>query len=57
MKQLKRNIKTMYSSLFKSEKRIDRLHNQFVLVPADKAGNNDVFICKVHYIKCILTWI
>lgn len=26
--------------------------NQFLLVPADKAGNN--IVCKAHYMNCIL---
>lgn len=35
------------------EKELDRLHDQFVLVPADKTGNNIVFVCKVHYINVL----
>lgn len=36
------------------EKELDtgRLHDQFVPIPADKAGNNIVFVCKAHYINC-----
>lgn len=33
---------------------LDILHDQYVLVPADKAENNIVFFCKSHYINCIL---
>ena len=28
------------------------LHQKFVAVPADKASNNIVLVCKTHYIKC-----
>ena len=30
------------------------LHDQFVIVPADKAPNNVVFICKAFYCSCLL---
>jgi hypothetical protein len=33
---------------------LEKLHEEFVLVPADKACNNIVFVCKAHYNKCIL---
>ena len=29
------------------------LHDQFVIVPADKAPNNVVFICKAFYYSCL----
>lgn len=41
-------MKTIYPSDFnKTEvrKELDRLHDQYVLVPTDKAGNNIVFVC------------
>jgi hypothetical protein len=31
-----------------------RLHDNFVLVPADKASNNIVFVCKNYYYECLL---
>jgi hypothetical protein len=31
-----------------------RLHDNFVLVPADKASNNIVFVCKTYYYECLL---
>lgn len=34
-------------------KQLDRLHDQYVLVPADKASNNIFFVCKAHYINSI----
>ena len=30
------------------------LHNKYVLVPADKAGNNIIFVCKQFYIKTLM---
>ena len=27
------------------------IHEMFVVVPADKASNNNVFVCKTHYIN------
>ena len=29
-------------------------HENFVLVPADKASNNIVFVCKSYYYHCLL---
>ena len=29
------------------------LHDRFVIVPADKASNNVVFICKTYYFSCL----
>ena len=31
-----------------------RLHDNFVLVPADKASNNIVVVCKKYYYECLL---
>jgi hypothetical protein len=33
---------------------LERLREEFVLVPAKKACNNIVFVCKAHYYNCIL---
>ena len=30
------------------------IHEQFVFVPADKASNNIVFVCKTHFINCLM---
>ena len=29
-------------------------HKKFVVVPADKASNNIVFVCKTHDINCLM---
>jgi hypothetical protein len=33
---------------------LERLQEEYVLVSADKACNNIVFVCKTHYYNCIL---
>ena len=30
------------------------IHEKFVIVPADKASNNIVFVCETHYINCLM---
>ena len=50
-------MRTIYSSVFKKPKVVNelhRLHENFVLVSADKASNNIVFVCKSHYYTCLL---
>ena len=32
---------------------LESIHQNFVVVPADKASNNIVFVCKAYYIKCL----
>ena len=48
---------TIYPSVFKKLEVVNelhRLHENFVLVPADKASNNIVFVCKSYYYNCLL---
>jgi hypothetical protein len=48
---------TNYPSVFnKAEviRELNRLHEEYVLVLADKACNNIVFVCKAHYYQCII---
>ena len=33
---------------------LSHLHNKYVIVPADKASNNIVFICKAYYYDCLI---
>ena len=33
---------------------LSTLHDNFVVVPADKAPNNIIFVCKKHYIECLM---
>jgi hypothetical protein len=48
-------MRTIYPYVFKNTEVVNelrRLHN-FVLVPADKASNNIVFVCKNYYYECL----
>jgi hypothetical protein len=50
-------MRTIYPSVFKKPEvvnKLRRLHDNFVLVPADKASNNIVFVCKNYYYECLL---
>jgi hypothetical protein len=33
---------------------MSHLHDKYVIVPADKGPNNIVFVCKWHYIDCLI---
>ena len=33
---------------------LSRLHENFVIVPADKASNNHTFVCKRHYVSILI---
>ena len=33
---------------------MERFHQQYVLVPADKAGNNIIIVCKKYYVEVIM---
>ena len=35
-------------------KTLSTLHNKYVVVPADKASNNIVCVCKNYYIECLI---
>ena len=35
-------------------KHLSRFHDKYVVVPADKAPNNIVFVCKSHYIDYLI---
>lgn len=57
IKRLKRSMKTNNSSIFinlEEKRELDRLHDQFALIPVDKAGNNILFVPKVYYLNCNL---
>jgi hypothetical protein len=50
-------MRTIYPSAFHKPEvinELNRLHEEYVLVPADKACNNIVFVCKAHYHQCII---
>ena len=33
---------------------IQYFHDKYVIVPADKASNNIVFVCKSYYFECLI---
>jgi hypothetical protein len=50
-------MRTNYPSAFNKPvviRELNRLHEKYVLVPADKACNSIVFLCKAHYYQCII---
>jgi hypothetical protein len=50
-------MRTIYPSAFhKPEvvKELNSLHEEYFLVPAEKASNNIVFVCKAHYYQYII---
>jgi hypothetical protein len=56
IKYVRFKMRIIYPSAFNKQeviKQLNRLHEEFVLVPADKACNNIVFVCKAHYHQCI----
>ena len=54
---LSKSISTKPRSVFKNnnvKECLSKLHNDYVVVPADKAANNVVFICKAYYYDCLI---
>ena len=50
------SVNTKPDSIFDDEivsRQLADLHDRFVIVPADKASNNVVFICKTYYYSCL----
>jgi hypothetical protein len=50
-------MSTRSKSIFKDPnvaKHLYLLHDKYVIVSADKAPNNIVFVCKSHYIDCLI---
>ena len=55
--RLRGAMKNNTSNIFKDPEVMETmsfLHDKFVIVPADKAPNNIVFVCKRHYIDCLM---
>ena len=55
--KLKGHMSTNAKSIFKDPEVIETLstiHDKYVVVPADKAPNNIIFVCKKHYIDCLI---
>ena len=54
---LSRTISRRHQSVFDDQDvaaELAEIHEKFVVVPADKASHNIVFVCKTHYINCLM---
>ena len=57
IKNLNGSINDHPTSIFKDQnvaKHLSYLHDKYVVVPADKTPSNIVFVCKTHYINCLI---
>ena len=57
IKTLNGSIKLMQDLFSKDPnvaKHLSYLHDKYVVVHADKAPNNIVFVCKAHHIDCLI---
>ena len=56
IRRLKHSVNTRHESIFSDPdvvRELSRLHENFVIVPADKASNNSTFVCKRHYVSIL----
>ena len=57
IRRLKHSVNTRYEFIFRDPDvvhELSRLHENFVIVPADKASNNYTFVCKKHYVDILI---
>ena len=57
IQRLKHSVNTRSESIFRDPvvvHELSRLHENFVIVPADKASNNYTFVCKKHYVDILI---
>ena len=57
IRRLKHFVNTRSESIFRDPdvvRELSRLHENFVIVPADKASNNYTFVCKSHYVDILI---
>jgi len=50
-------MSTRSTSIFKDPnvaKHLSLLHDKYIIVSADKSPNNIAFVCKSHYIDCLI---
>ena len=55
--KLKNCVNSRPKSVFKDQEAVkcfSSLHDKYVIVPADKASNNIVFVCKSYYFECLI---
>ena len=56
IRRLKHSVNTRHESIFSDPgvvRELPRLHENSVIVPADKASNNYIFVCKRHYVRIL----
>jgi endo-alpha-1,4-polygalactosaminidase (GH114 family) len=56
--KLKNYVNSRPKSVFKDQeaaKCLSSLHDKYGIVPAAKASNNIVFVCKSYYFECLIT--
>ena len=57
IRQLKRSVNSINEFIFcdpEVVRELSRLHENFVIVPADKASNNYTFVCKKYYASILI---
>ena len=57
IRRLEHSVNTRSESIFRDPdvvRELSRLHENFVIVPADKASNNYTFVCKRHYVDILI---
>ena len=57
IRRLKHSVNTRSESIFRDPdvvRELSRLHENFVIVPADKASNNYTFVYKRHYVDILI---
>jgi hypothetical protein len=55
--KLKNCVNSRLMSVFKHQEAVmcvSSIHDKYVIVPADKASNNIVFVCKSYYFECLI---
>ena len=56
IRRLKHSVNTRSECIFRDPDvvhELSRLHENFVIFPADKASNNYTFVCKKHYVDIL----
>ena len=56
IRRLKHSVKTKHHSIFRDPDVVNelaRLHESFIIVPADKASNNFTFVCRRYYFNIL----
>ena len=57
IRRLKHSVNTRFESIFRDPDVVHELsclHENFVIVPADKASNNYTFVCKKLYVDILI---